>query len=139
MENSCKISDFRNQLLWRKAQELAVNLVTMIRALPRDGSTVPISNQLMRSGGSIAANIAEGYGRFSQAAYRNHLSIARGSPAESLSWLNLLVRTGYLKPEVAEPMEQQCIELQKLSGLRMQSLSGGKTYAIGEEGAAYES
>ena len=45
---------------------------------------------MMRSAGSVPANIAEGYGRYSQAAYRSHLSIARGSLFETQSWIDLL-------------------------------------------------
>ena len=74
-------SGFRRQLLWQKAQQLAVDVVLLARKLPRDNAS-DTSRQLVRSASSIAANIAEGYGRFSQGAYRNHLSIARGSAYE---------------------------------------------------------
>ena len=97
-----------------------------------------IGNQLVRSAGSVAANIAEGYGRFSQAAYRNHLSIARGSAFETESWLDLLIRTGCVAESVARPLVEDCIEVQKLLTFRMKGLPRGQTYAIKEEGAQYE-
>jgi four helix bundle protein len=40
----------------------------------------------------VPANIAEGYGRYSDGANRNHLSIAGGSLFETQSWLDLLAR-----------------------------------------------
>jgi four helix bundle protein len=92
---------FRNLILWQKAQGLASEVVRAISVMPRDRSSDALCSQLVRSAGSVPANIAEGYGRYSDAAYRNHLSIARGSLFETQSWLDLLGRTGHLqKPEV---------------------------------------
>ncbi len=55
-----------------------------------------ITRQIVGSAGSVGANIAEGHGRFSRAAYANHLSIAKGSASEVGSWLDLLARLGEL-------------------------------------------
>jgi len=83
-------------MLWTKAQEFASEIAEMVGTLPRDRVTDVLGNQLLRSATSIGANIAEGYGRYSQAAYRNHLSIARGSAVETESWLDLLQRRRYI-------------------------------------------
>lgn len=131
-------SDFRRSVLWQKAQELAASLTTTTRDLPRDRATDIIGNQILRSGASIAANIAEGYGRYSQAAYKNHLSIARGSAFETESWLDLLIRTGYVSSEAGEKLINLCTEVQKLITARMKSLDGGKTYAVREDAVDYE-
>jgi len=69
--------DFTKIAVWLKAQELAVDVAHIVSKLPRDRSADAIGRQLLRSAGSVPANIAEGYGRYSQAAYRSHLSIAR--------------------------------------------------------------
>ena len=130
-------SDFRRQLLWQKAQDFAAELVTVLSRLPPSQASNAISSQLLRAGASIAANIAEGYGRYSQAAYRSHLSIARGSAFEAESWLDLLVRTGFLTPEAGDPLIARCIEVQKLLTVRMKSLSDGKTYAARDEANDY--
>ena len=131
-------SDFRRQLLWLKAQEFAVDVAAVLKSLPQNREVDIIAGQLLRSAGSIAANIAEGYGRYSQAAYRNHLSIARGSAFESVSWLDLLVRSEYVPQPVGDKLINKCIEIQKLLTLRMKSLSEGKTYAVREEVAIYD-
>ena len=123
----------RRQMLWTKAQEFASEVAEMVVSLPRDRATDVLCNQLLRSATSISANIAEGYGRFSQAAYRNHLSIARGSAVESESWLDLLQRRDYITNERCEAMIAKCDELQRLLTLRMKSLTDGKTYALREE------
>jgi four helix bundle protein len=45
-----------------------------------------ICRQLIRSVGSISANIEEGYGRGSNKEYPNFLKISRGSATESKGW-----------------------------------------------------
>jgi four helix bundle protein len=129
---------FRQQLIWRKAQDFATEIAKLTVELPADSATAVIGNQLLRAGSSISANIAEGYGRYSQPAYRNHLSIARGSAFESESWLDLLHRRGYLTDGAFETLLAACVELQSLLTLRMKSLSDGKTYAVREVQELYE-
>jgi four helix bundle protein len=131
-------SSFRKQLLWRKAQDFAADIARLTVELPADRATTVIGNQLLRAASSISANIAEGFGRYSQPAYRNHLSIARGSAFESESWLDLLHRRGYLTDAAFETLLAACDELQSLLTLRMKSLSDGKTYAVREEHMPYE-
>jgi four helix bundle protein len=130
-------SAFRGRLLWQKAQDFAERVARVVVILKHDRATDAISNQLMRSAGSIAANVAEGFSRFSQPAYRNHLSIARGSTFESESWLDLLMRLEYLSQADGKELIANCHELGRLLTSRMKSLSGGKTYAIGDESSTY--
>jgi four helix bundle protein len=125
-------TELERQMLWRKAQDLAESIATAALVLPRDVVAEPISRQLVRAAGSVAANIAEGYGRFSQNAYRHHLSIARGSAFEVQSWLDLLSRRGYVSEESSIRLKSNCIEIQKLLTVRMKSLGDGKTYATRE-------
>ncbi|HEX5141153.1 MAG TPA: four helix bundle protein [Dehalococcoidia bacterium] len=132
-----RVSDFRKQVLWQKAQQLAVEIVQVVRTMPRDAASASISNQILRSGASIAANIAEGYGRFSQSSYRHYLSIARGSAAETLSWLDLMARLDYVSFEKSHDLQERAIELQKLLAYRMKTLGDGKTYAVREDGPVY--
>ena len=90
----------------------------MSESLPRSEAARSIARQVVSSSGSVAANIAEGHGRYSVAAYRNHLSIARGSTAETGSWLDLLARAGYIEPDVARQLHDECELL--LGGLTRQ-------------------
>jgi four helix bundle protein len=124
---------FRQQVLWRKAQDFAAAVAELVVALPRDRATDVIANQVLRAASSIPANIAEGYGRYSQAAYRNHLSIARGSAAEYESWLDLLLRRRYLTEATFQPLLVQLDEVQEPPNSAHEVSRRGKVLCVREE------
>ena len=130
-------ADFTRLVLWQKSQQLAADVAALVAGLPRNRAADVIGNQVMRSAGSIPANIAEGYGRFSQAAYRNHLSIARGSLFETQSWIDLLHRCGFLEEARKTSLTEACHDVGRLLTLRMKSLSNGNQSYAREEGETY--
>ena len=113
-----QVYSYRNLALWQRAQDLALAVVKMSESLPKSEAARSIGRQVVSSAGSVAANIAEGHGRYSVAAYRNHPSIARGSIAETDSWLDLLARAGYVAPDIARQLHDECELL--LGGLTRQ-------------------
>jgi four helix bundle protein len=123
--------------LWEKAQALAAAVVAETAHIQRSRASDAICLQLVRAAGSVPANIAEGYGRFSVGAYRNHLSIARGSLFESQSWIDLLQRTGHLEVTVSESLLHQCEEVARMLTSAMKPLKATKA-TIKEEGVKYE-
>lgn len=52
--------------------------------------------QMIRSSDSIAANIAEGYGRYSPADRKRFYRYARGSFEETKAWLRKAIRRGVI-------------------------------------------
>jgi four helix bundle protein len=91
--------------------------------------------QLLRAAASVSANIAEGFGRFSPGAYRNHLSIARGSLFEADSWIDLLCKTGYVDVQQISALNNECNKVGRLLTSMMRSLPTGN--AIREDGSEY--
>jgi four helix bundle protein len=83
---------------------MALQVIKVTNRLPRTEAARSIARQLVASAGSVPANIAEGHGRFSRAAYRNHLSIARGSLWESESWVDLPRRAEYIDVDAEEAL-----------------------------------
>ena len=128
---------FRKLILWQKAQDLAAQVMIELGQIKGRGDVNLVRAQLVRSAGSIAANIAEGYGRFSPGAYRNHLSIARGSLFETESWIDLLSRNGHLSDEVSGHQKRQCSEVGRMLTASMRELGRNGKGAIREEGAEY--
>jgi four helix bundle protein len=126
---------FRALSAWQKAQSYAAEAVMLVRDLPGDRASETMGLQLLRAAGSVSANIAEGFGRFSPGAYRNHLSIARGSLFEAESWIDLLCRTGFVSPDKAQPILNECHEVGRLLTSMMRSLPTNN--AVREEGPDY--
>jgi four helix bundle protein len=91
---------FKNLVSWQKAQGLLLEILQVAKSLPNDRIASILVQQIVRSSSAIGANIAEGHGRYSAGAYRNHLSIARGSTTETISWLDVLRRAGYISEEL---------------------------------------
>ena len=61
-----------------------------------------IGYQVIRSADSIAANLAEGYGRYTPADRRNFYRYARGSFEETKAWLRKLIRRRLLSENEIE-------------------------------------
>lgn len=58
--------------------------------------------QIIRSSDSIAANIAEGYGRYTPADRKRFYRYARGSFEETKAWLRKLIRRKIIQEEDLE-------------------------------------
>ena len=128
---------FFNLVAWEKAQALAVEAVKLVDALTQTRAANALGNQLVRAAGSIPANIAEGYGRYSEAAYRNHLSIARGSLFEVESWIDLLQRSGFVSEAFAGNLILNCEEVARLLTGTMKPLKSSRQLSVREEGTEY--
>jgi four helix bundle protein len=124
---------------WQKAQGFAVEVAGLVDSLPRRRSSDVAGSQLVRAATSIAANIAEGHGRFTLPAYRNHLSIAKGSACEARSWLDLLLRLGHVHAPTAQYLGGPCAELIAALTRRIRSLEQQeKERRVREVGSHYE-
>jgi four helix bundle protein len=107
---------FEKLLVYQKAIPFADAVCTLTRELPR--GYFFLGDQLSRASLSIAANIAEGNGRFTKAERRNSFGIARGSIQECVPLLELAARRGFLKPEFHSGLNGDLEEIARLlSGL----------------------
>lgn len=73
-----------------------------------------IANQVIRSGTSIGANIAESKGTPSRADFINKLHIALKEAKETLYWITILAESGLIPRNGASSMERDCVEIIKL-------------------------
>lgn len=133
---------YRNLGLWQEAQDFGRAVVELVDQLPVGRSVDAIARQLTRAATSVAANIAEGHGRYGLPSYRNHLSIAKGSACEVDSWIDLLRRLSLISPDNEAQLHQRCSaiiasltgrmrDLEKLSAKTVREEPG--LYSIGEE------
>jgi four helix bundle protein len=85
---------FRDLLVWQKAHQFALAVYRLTESFP-DREKFGFSHQMRRAAASIPANIAEGFGKRSQAEKARFLNIAEGSLEESRYYLILTHDLGY--------------------------------------------
>ncbi len=129
----------RNLATWQKAQELTLAVLEIVNKLPTDRATGVLIQQIVKSSSSVGANICEGHGRFAAGPYRNHLSIARGSANETIGWLDILRRSGFIAAETEEALSDGYEEVLRMISAQMIRIDKqtGKTKAFREERAGY--
>jgi four helix bundle protein len=72
---------YRDLKVWQKAIELAEQVYSISKAFPRE-EQYGLTSQMRRCAVSIAANIAEGYGRDSDGSFVQFLRVSQGSVKE---------------------------------------------------------
>jgi four helix bundle protein len=115
---------YRDLIAWQRAMQLAGEVYALCRLLPPE-ERFELSSQMRRSARSVAANIAEGYGRGRTGEYRRFLAYANGSLLELETDLELAARTGLLPRSTVDSTLARSAEVGRiLSGLRRRLRSG---------------
>ena len=98
--------------VWQIAMDFNVEVYELCNGLPKD-ERFRIIDQLTRASVSIAANIAEGFGRQHVKEIRQFLYISLGSAYESETLLLLIKRLGWMLEKQYELLEK-IIRIQKM-------------------------
>jgi four helix bundle protein len=99
------IQSYRDLDVWKKSVALIVAVYSETRRFPAD-ERFGLTSQTRRAAISIAANIAEGYGRAHRKEYLHFLSIANGSLRETEALLIVAQELGYsTDTALAQPRE----------------------------------
>ena len=105
---------YRKLIVWQKAKELVKAVYVLTRKFPTD-ERYELTDQIRRAVVSIPSNIAEGYGRASNADYAHFLAIARGSLYETLTQLEIAEDLGYIS-EMPEGLDSLAAEVGRMLG-----------------------
>lgn len=98
--------------IYRESLDIAEeiwNVVVGWRGLARE----TVSGQIVRSVDSIAANLAEGYGRYHFKENRKFCYYSRGSAEETQCWIEKSVRRGLMNRELGRDLYNRLEELKK--------------------------
>jgi four helix bundle protein len=107
---------FEKLIVYQKAIDFADNICATTSDFPK--TYCFLRDQLNRASLSIAANIAEGNGRFTKADRRHFFIIARGSIQECVPLIELVRRRELIKEDKYINFRQELEELAKMiSGL----------------------
>lgn len=104
--------------VWQLAIDFSDQIYRATREFPSE-ERFGLTNQLRRAAVSIAANIAEGSGRWSDRDFVRFIEIAYGSLMETVSHLRIAERQQFLTASVSQTLVDVADRLARmLSGLR---------------------
>ena len=94
-----KLTCFEDLDCWKEARQLTRQVYEVIEQSPAWKRDVRLCSQIQSAGGSVMANIAEGFVRRSNKEFMQFLYIAMSSSAEVKSHLYITVDQGYLSKD----------------------------------------
>ena len=97
-----------------KSEDFAVRVINLCKYLRHTKKEYVLSKQLLRSGTSIGANVAEAQRAQSRSDFLAKMSIALKEANETFYWLRLLYRTQYLTGREFESVSQDADELLRM-------------------------
>ena len=97
-----------------KSKRFAVRIVKLYQYLCQEKHEYVLSKQLLKSGTSIGANIAEAQQAQSRADFLAKLSISLKEASETNYWLRLLNATDFLSEPEFRSLLSDCQELEKM-------------------------
>jgi len=95
------IKHYTDLIVWQRSHKLFLDIVKDVDIFPNKRAANTIADQIIRSSGSISANIAEGFNR-SKAKFLNSLDIALGEANETENWLYKIRDLRYIEIIIAE-------------------------------------
>lgn len=104
----------KQSILKDKSKVFALRIINMYKHLCDEKHEYVLSKQVLRSGTSIGANIAEAFYAQSDADFIDKLYIARKEAGETLYWIDLLKDADYIGTAEALSVSTDCEELLKL-------------------------
>jgi len=119
------MKDFRNLAVWRKAHELTLAIYRATKSFPRE-EEYGLKSQMRRASSSIAANIAEGCGKRTDADFARYLQNAFGSANELEYFLLLAFDLGFLKKGDFEGLTTDTVEVKKMLAAFLRKLNADR-------------
>ena len=116
-----------DSILRKKSKEFAKDIVFLCRKVKLNTKEIVLSNQLLRSGTSIGANVHEAQYAQSTKDFISKLEIAQKECYETEYWLELLFETNYIKDEDYKKLHNEC------GAIRRMLISSLKTIKINQE------
>ena len=107
------VRSYRDLKVWQKAMDLAVDCWDFTEPFPRSELFGSVS-QIRNASASIAANIAEGWGRNGDGEFARFCDIAQGSRTELETHLILSQRRRLASPEATQPLLDRADEVGRM-------------------------
>ena len=90
-------------IAWQLAEQFRVEVLVLVRGSASASSDLRFRDQLLDAASAVSKDIAEGFVRYSAAAFIQFLGYALGSLVESEQWLKDGIDRGYFDRSSCEP------------------------------------
>ncbi|MDR0941398.1 MAG: four helix bundle protein [Bacteroidales bacterium] len=97
-----------------KSKRFAVRIINLYKYLSTEKKEFVLSKQILRSGTSIGANLAEAEYGISEKDFVSKIYISLKECAETMYWLDLLVETNYISENEYTSIKCDCEEILKM-------------------------
>lgn len=94
-----------------RTKALALRIIRMYSALPKNTLAQTLGKQVLRSGTAIGANFREAYRARSDAEYLAKLGDCLKEADETIYWLELLMESGVVAAPRLSPLLDECNQL----------------------------
>ena len=94
-----------------KSKEFALQIIKVCNYVKQSKKESVLTNQLIRSGTSVGANIREAFYGHGTADFISKLQIALKECSESEYWLELLIESGYYSDK---SVLDRCVEIKRI-------------------------
>jgi four helix bundle protein len=105
-----------------RTKKIALRIIKLVNALPRNLTASVIGKQLLRSGTSIGANYRAACRGKSKADVLHKLSIVEEEADESLYWIELLVEAGILPQKMLIALRNDINEIVAMTVASMRTM-----------------
>ena len=103
-----------DSIMLDKAKDFAVEIINLFKSIKENHREGVMTNQLIRSGTSVGANIHESKYAHSSADFVSKMQIALKECYESEYWLELLYRTKYIDEEQYKTVVNNCGQVRRM-------------------------
>jgi len=125
-ENTISVPIIKNRAVQEKSCDFAIRIIKLYKYLCNEKHEFVLSKQILKSGTSIGANIAEAEYAISRNDFISKLYIALKETSETLYWLKLLYKTEYLSKQQYESLFDSCEEIRKLLSSSTKTMNDDK-------------
>lgn len=112
-----------NSVLYNKAFKFSLNIIKLYKDLKNNTHEYVLSNQVLRSGTSIGANISESFSAQSTKDYLSKLYISLKECNETIYWLKLLICSNILDKDYGNNLIASARELARITSSSIKKYS----------------
>ena len=107
-----------DSILRDRSKEFAKQIVILCRTIKQEHRESVLTNQLLRSGTSIGANIYEAQYAQGTRDFISKFEISLKEVYETEYWLQLLFETGYIDEQTYKPIQNSCGAIRRKSAIK---------------------